>query len=197
MFGYSDPLWETLGVVCWQKCSQSSDRKEYSSVTARSSHGSPARWTGERCLGQFLGQKSTCNTYPEPGFNGAEIKMLYRHGGSYIFTMTDTNRCVHMYQYPNLEFVVNRDCRWQNEVGFTDIILSARTNFEREDICEFGVPGGYGTNDFGANRRMIISSISASTPCGNPGLTSISTWTLPTTWASKRSLPKAKPRGHG
>jgi trimethylamine-N-oxide reductase (cytochrome c) len=34
--------------------------------------------------------------------------MFYRYGGSFIGTMSDTNKWVKMYQSPKLEFVVTR-----------------------------------------------------------------------------------------
>jgi anaerobic selenocysteine-containing dehydrogenase len=94
--------------------------------------------------------------YPEQGPKGAEIKMIHRHGGSFISTMTDTNRWVKMYQSPKLEFVVMQDCHWQSETKFGDVILPATTNFERQDISEWTAPGGYGHGNAGTNHRVII-----------------------------------------
>jgi trimethylamine-N-oxide reductase (cytochrome c) len=95
-------------------------------------------------------------TYPEPGPNGAEIKMIHRHGGSFISTMTETNRWVKMYQSPKLEFVVMQDCHWQSETKFGDVILPATTNFEHSDLSEWTAPGGYGHGNAGTNHRVII-----------------------------------------
>ena len=66
--------------------------------------------------------------------------MFYRYGGSFIGTMTETNKWVMAYQSPKLEFVVNQDCWWGSETKFADIILPACTNLERDDIAEFGSP---------------------------------------------------------
>jgi molybdopterin guanine dinucleotide-containing S/N-oxide reductase-like protein len=113
-------------------------------------------WLGEGFCGQSLNQQFKHYTFPEEGPNGGPIKMHYRHGGSFISTMTDTSRWVRMYQSPNLEFVVNQDCWWQSETKFADIILPAATNFERTDISEWAAPGGYGEKNHGTNHRIII-----------------------------------------
>ena len=82
--------------------------------------------------------------------------MIHRHGGSFISTMTETNRWVKMYQSPKLEFVVMQDCHWQSETKFGDVILPASTNFEHSDISEWTAPGGYGHGNAGTNHRVII-----------------------------------------
>ena len=68
---------------------------------------------GEGFCGNNIEQQFREFTCPEEGPNGAPIKMIHRHGGSFISTMTETNRWVRMYQHPNLEFVVMQDCHWQ------------------------------------------------------------------------------------
>ncbi len=82
--------------------------------------------------------------------------MIHRHGGSFISTMSETNKWVQMYQHPNLEFVVMQDCHWQSETKFGDVILPASTNFEHSDLSEWGAAGGYGFNDFNSNHRVCI-----------------------------------------
>ena len=82
--------------------------------------------------------------------------MIHRHGGSFISTMSETNKWVRMYQHPNLEFVVMQDCHWQSETKFGDVILPASTNFEHSDLSEWGAAGGYGFNDFNSNHRICI-----------------------------------------
>ena len=87
----------------------------------------------------------------------SEVKMFYRYGGSFIGTMTDTNRWVKMYQSPKLEFVVNQDCWWCTETRFADIILPACTNFERNDIGEWANTGGYTHHGSNAcNHRVVV-----------------------------------------
>ncbi len=49
----------------------------------------PVKWVGEGFCGQYLDQQFKPFTYPEPGPNGAEIKKIHRHGGSFISTMRD------------------------------------------------------------------------------------------------------------
>jgi len=115
----------------------------------------PVSWVGEGFCGNSIEQQFIPYTYPETG--SPEIKMMYRYGGSFIGTMTETNRWVRMYQSPKLEFVVNQDCWWQSETGFADIILPACTNLERSDIAEWARAGGYGPfTHGGVNRRIIV-----------------------------------------
>jgi molybdopterin guanine dinucleotide-containing S/N-oxide reductase-like protein len=101
----------------------------------------PISWLGEGFCGTSLEQQFIPYTYPMKGHN--KVRMFYRYGGSFIGTMCDTNRWVKMYQSPCLEFVVNQDCWWSTETKFADIILPACTNFERNDISEWGNAGGY------------------------------------------------------
>jgi trimethylamine-N-oxide reductase (cytochrome c) len=77
----------------------------------------PVSWIGEGFCGQNIEQQFHRFTCPEEGPNGAPIKMIHRHGGSFISTMTETNRWVKMYQHKNLEFVVMQDCHWQSETN--------------------------------------------------------------------------------
>jgi molybdopterin guanine dinucleotide-containing S/N-oxide reductase-like protein len=115
----------------------------------------PIRWVGEGFCGDSLEQQFKPYIYPEPG--KSEVKMLYRYGGSYISTMTETNRFIRMYQSPRLEFVVNQEIWWNTETGFADVILPACTNFERNDIGEWANSGGYSQNSSDVcNHRMII-----------------------------------------
>jgi molybdopterin guanine dinucleotide-containing S/N-oxide reductase-like protein len=114
----------------------------------------PIHWRGEGFCGSSLEQQFVPYTYPEPG--RSEVKMFYRYGGSYIATMTETNRYVKMYQSPKLEFVVNQDCWWCTETRFADIILPACTNFERNDIGEWASSGGYSHNSSDVTNHRIV-----------------------------------------
>jgi molybdopterin guanine dinucleotide-containing S/N-oxide reductase-like protein len=115
----------------------------------------PVTWRGEGFCGQSLEQQFTENVYPMPGY--PEVKMLYRYGGSFMGTMTDTSKWVRMYQSPKLEFVVNQDCWWGGETNFADIILPACTSLERDDIGEWGTAGGYTQHaSNGCNHRVIV-----------------------------------------
>ena len=115
----------------------------------------PIKWLGEGFCGKSLDQQFIKYEYPAPGCS--EVKMFYRYGGSFIGTMTNTNRWVKMYQSPKLEFVVNQDCWWCTETKFADIILPACTTFERNDISEWCNTGGYSTDNYDScNHRVII-----------------------------------------
>jgi anaerobic selenocysteine-containing dehydrogenase len=115
----------------------------------------PITWRGEGFCGGSLAQQFTEFVYPMPGHS--EIKMFYRYGGSFMGTMSDTNKWVRMYQSPKLEFVVNQDCWWSGETGFADVILPACTNLERDDIGEWGACGGYTMHaSSGCNFRIVV-----------------------------------------
>ena len=159
MFGYSDNGWDLFGLVadkCYFPEGNPVKQTVYRLLLPETVMDPPQKWIGEGFCGQNLDQQFTQNICPEPGPDGAPIKMIYRQGASYISTMTDTSRWVKMYQHPNLEFCVIQDCHWQSETGFADIILPACTNFERDDICELGNPGGYGSLNLGSHHRVII-----------------------------------------
>lgn len=92
--------------------------------------------------------------YPVDGHSPA--KMYYKYGGSFIGTMSETNRYVKAYRTDKLEFVVNQSIWFEGEAKFADIILPACTNFERWDIGEFAHCGGYIMDSFGmCNHRVI------------------------------------------
>ena len=115
----------------------------------------PIKWLGQTFCGESLEQQFAPYIYPAPGCS--EVKMFYRYGGSFLGTMTGTNRFVRMYQSPKLEFVVNQDCWWCTETGLADIILPACTNFERCDIGEWANTGGYTHHGSNAcNHRVIV-----------------------------------------
>jgi len=115
----------------------------------------PIHWMGESFCGKSLEQQFIPFTYPEPG--SPEIRMMYRYGGSFIGTMTDTNKWVRMYQSPKLEFVANQSVWMDPETRMADIVLPACTNLERNDIGEWANPSGYGyhTNTT-VNHRVIV-----------------------------------------
>ena len=154
MPGYSSAGFDAFALVAKKRAENKVKQKVYRLLLPETVMDPPKSWIGEGFCGQSLEQQFTQNISPEPG--GSEIKMIYRHGGSYISTMTDTNRYVRMYQHPNLEFVVNQDCHWQSETRFADIILPASTNFEQSDISEWAAPGGYASNNTGCAHRVMI-----------------------------------------
>lgn len=115
----------------------------------------PVSWKGEGFCNRSLEQQFTPFTYPMPGCS--EIKLFYRYGGSFLGTMTDTSKWPRMYQSEKLEFVVNQDCWWSAETGFADIILPACTQLERDDIGEWGEPGGQTKGgSSGCNFRVVV-----------------------------------------
>ena len=156
MPGYGSAGWDTFSLVAKKKAENSVSQKAYRLLLPEAILNPPISWIGEGFCGKSIEQQFIPYTCPEPGPNGAEIKMIHRHGGSFISTMTETNRWVRMYQSPKLEFVVMQDCHWQSETRFGDIILPASTNFEHADISDWASPGGYGQDDTGSNHRIII-----------------------------------------
>jgi molybdopterin guanine dinucleotide-containing S/N-oxide reductase-like protein len=115
----------------------------------------PISWKGEGFCSRSLNQQFTPFTYPMPGCS--EVKLWYRYGGSFLGTMSDTTKWARMYQSPKLEFVVNQDCWWQSETRFADIVLPACTQLERDDIAEWGEPGGFTKGaSSGCNFRVIV-----------------------------------------
>jgi anaerobic selenocysteine-containing dehydrogenase len=115
----------------------------------------PINWLGEGFCSRSLDQQFIPYAYPMPGCS--EIKLWYRYGGSFLSTMTDTSKWARMYQSPKLEFVVNQDCWWSTETGFADIILPACTQLERDDVGEWGEPGGQSkAANSGCNYRVAV-----------------------------------------
>ena len=121
---------------------------------------------GDGFCGKSIEQQFNHNTYPIEG----KVKLLWRYGGSFMGTMTETNRYVKLYQYdgPNaLETVVNQDCWWSGETPYADIILPACTNLERNDLGEWSVGGGYTTHaEIGNNWRVIVREMKCVEPVG-------------------------------
>ncbi len=115
----------------------------------------PVSWYGEGFCGQSLEQQFKHFVYPMEGHS--EVKLFYRYGGSFIGTMSDTTKWVRMYQSPKLEFIVNQDIWYNSETRMADVILPACTNFERDDVGEWGAAGGYTVHaSSGCNYRVII-----------------------------------------
>ena len=159
MPGYASAGWDAFKTVAKYSAFPDGNtvtQKVYRILLPEAILNPPIHWHGEGFCGQYFDQNLKPMTYPEPGPNGAEIKMIHRHGGSFISTMTDTNRWVRMYQSPKLEFVVMQDCHWQSETRFGDVILPAATNFEHQDLSEWTSPGGYAEGNAGTNHRVII-----------------------------------------
>ena len=125
----------------------------------------PIAWLGEGFCNRSLEQQFTPFTYPMEGCS--EVKLFYRYGGSFMGTMSDTSKWVRMYQSPKLEFVVNQDCWWSSETGFADVILPACTALERDDIAEWGEPGGQTRHAAsGCNFRAVVRMQKCIEPLG-------------------------------
>ena len=93
--------------------------------------------------------------------------MYYKYGGSFIGTMTETNRYVRAYREGEIEFVVNQSIWIEGEAKFADIILPACTNFERWDIGEWACPTGAGASAADAcNHRLIVLEQKCIEPLG-------------------------------
>ncbi len=153
--GYADGGLDAFSLVAKKPAVNPVTQRIYRLLVPECILNPPVSWIGEGFCGNSIEQQFVPYTYPEPG--SPEIKMIYRYGGSFIGTMTETNRWVKMYQSPKLEFVVNQDCWWQSETGFADIVLPACTNLERCDIAEWARAGGYGPfTHGGVNRRIIV-----------------------------------------
>jgi len=93
--------------------------------------------------------------------------MMYKYGGSHFSTVMDSNRLVRAYQSDELEFVVNQSIWDEGEVKFADIVLPVCTNFERWDIGEWAVAGGYAHhNECQLNHRVIAMQHKCIEPLG-------------------------------
>jgi len=158
MAGYNDGWWDMFSIVANKRSENKVTQKVYRLLLPDAILNPPVHWLGEGFCWQSTEQQFKPYTCPEPGPNGAPIKMVHRHGSSFISTMTDTNKWVRMYQSPNLEFAVNQDCWWGSETKFSDIVLPACTNFEHNDISELGAANAYGRNSQGGggNHRIIL-----------------------------------------
>lgn len=103
--------------------------------------------------------------YPQPGSAG--VRMIYSFGGSYISTMTETNRYARMYRADSLECVVSQSVWTEGETCFADIILPACTNLERWDIGEFANTAGVSSATYtGVNHRIICIQNKCIEPLG-------------------------------
>lgn len=112
-------------------------------------------WRGKGFCGSHIEAQFAKYEYPAPGFS--KIQMYYKYGGSFIGTMTETNRYVKAYRTKKLPFVVNQGIWFEGEARFADIILPACTNFERWDISEFANCSGYIPHTYSQCNHRIIS----------------------------------------
>ncbi len=113
------------------------------------------KWRGKGFAGQSIEAQFHEYKYPADGY--PEIQMYYRYGGSFIGTMTETNRYIEAYRTDRLPFVVNQSIWFEGETKFADIILPACTNFERWDISEFANCSGYIADSYSQVNHRVIS----------------------------------------
>lgn len=128
-------------------------------------HHEHLEWRGKGFCGSHIESQFQKYEYPSPGY--PHVQMYYRYGGSFIGTMTETNRYVTAYRAGKIPFVVNQSIWMEGETCFADIILPACTNFERVDISEFSGCSGY-TADFhtSCNHRVIVLQKKCIEPLG-------------------------------
>ena len=122
-------------------------------------------WRAKGFCGGSIESQFTKYRYPASGY--PHVQMYYRYGGSFIGTMTDTNRYVQAYRDGKVGFVVNQSIWFEGEARFADIILPACTNFERWDIGDWAYASGYGANKFDqCNHRTIVFQQKCIEPLG-------------------------------
>ena len=122
-------------------------------------------WTGKGFCGASVESQFLKYEHPTPGYS--PIGMYYRYGGSFIGTMSETNRYVKAYREGKVPFVVNQSIWFEGEARFADIILPACTNFERWDISEFAHCSGYIPDNYHeVNHRMIVLQKKCIEPLG-------------------------------
>ncbi len=128
-------------------------------------HHQNLEWRSKGFCGGSIEMQFKKYTYPASGYPHAQ--MYYRYGGSFIGTMTETNRYVTGYREGKVPFVVNQSIWFEGEAKFADIILPACTNFERWDIGDWAHPSGYGTHKFDqVNHRLIVLQKKCIEPLG-------------------------------
>jgi len=168
--GYADPLGRITGDgnpnhVAKKTAVNPVQQKLYRTLFPDAILNPPIHWLGEGFCGQSIEQQFIPYTYPMPG--QPEIKLFYRYGGSFMGTMTETNKWVRAYQSPKLETIVNQSVWMDPETKMADVILPACTNFERNDIAEFSNMGGYSNHaSSGCNYRVIVYEKKCIEPLG-------------------------------
>jgi anaerobic selenocysteine-containing dehydrogenase len=123
------------------------------------------KWHGKGACAASIEMQFEQFEYPAPGY--PHVEMYYRYGGSFIGTMTETNRFVNAYREGKVPFVANQSIWFEGEARFADVILPACTNFERWDISEFANCSGYVPDTFTqCNHRVITLQHKCIEPLG-------------------------------
>jgi molybdopterin guanine dinucleotide-containing S/N-oxide reductase-like protein len=122
-------------------------------------------WRGKGLSNSSIESQFQKYEYPAPGYS--HLGMYYKYGGSFIGTMTETNRYVRAYREGKLPFVVNQSIWFEGETRFADIVLPACTNFERWDIGEWASASGGGAHGIQqTNHRVIVLEKKCIEPIG-------------------------------
>jgi trimethylamine-N-oxide reductase (cytochrome c) len=122
-------------------------------------------WHGKGFCGSSIESQFREYHYPASGY--PHVQMYYRYGGSFIGTMTETNRYVRAYREGKVPTVVNQSIWMEGEARFADIVLPACTNFERWDIGDWAHASGYGMHKFEqVNHRLIVLEQKCIEPLG-------------------------------
>jgi trimethylamine-N-oxide reductase (cytochrome c) len=122
-------------------------------------------WYGKGFCGSSIESQFREYHYPAAGY--PHVQMYYRYGGSFIGTMTETNRYVRAYREGKVPFVVNQSIWMEGEARFADIVLPACTNYERWDIGDWAHASGYGMHKFEqVNHRLIVLEQQCIEPLG-------------------------------
>lgn len=123
-------------------------------------HASGYLWDGMATEIQFAPFQ-----YPMPGYT--RIHMIYKYGGSWFSTLTESARMAEAYRHESIEFVVNQSIWMEGEAPYADVILPACTQFERYDIGEWCSGGGYLPHGFNnVNHRVIALQHKCIEPLG-------------------------------
>ncbi len=127
--------------------------------------GESLEWRGKGFCGSSIESQFKLYKYPASGYS--PIGMYYRYGGSYLGTMTESNRLARAYREGDVPFVVNQNVWFEGETRFADIILPACTNLERWDIAEWANCSGYVTDSYTmCNHRVIVLQKKCIEPLG-------------------------------
>ena len=127
--------------------------------------GEKLEWRGKGFCGSSIESQFKLYKYPASGYS--PVAMYYRYGGSYLGTMTESNRFARAYREGTVEFVVNQNVWFEGETKFADIVLPACTNLERWDIAEWANCSGYIPDSYGmCNHRVIVLQKKCIEPLG-------------------------------
>ena len=162
---YADPSGSIMRApICEKEPVNPVKQKLYRTMLPEAVLEGRIKWMGDGICGNIMQQ---FNKYEYPMEGCSPVHLLYRYGGSFMGTMSETNDWVRMYRHESLEFVVSQCVWWDSETRFADVILPACTSFERPDIGEFANAGGYSNHGFtGNNWRVIVFQHQCIEPVG-------------------------------